>query len=392
MHEYGEAWDALFTKAALNLIRNGNLKVRSIESILDFVASISPADAAACAQELLDGSANADGANDELTTAVLTACLATMPAATWKFAWPILEACAPLAEKVLLRVAYLSCYDRKSRLPTLSEMQLANLYLKIHDLFPPETDTESTDSSVSPRQALSRYRQELIPILEAKGSEEACIELIRVANALPSEGWLRRCYLNARTIKRRNSWIPPSPQAVLTLAARAEARFVLDEADLVEVLLESFARFQTQLTQSALPRSEDSWHWKGADTRRSDFEPRDEAFLCNYVARWLREDLTARGVVIGREVQLRQGQRTDIHVSAVAAGRAWRNEENPTVVIEVKGCWNRDVRTALAEQLVGQYLRPNGLTHGIYLVGWFVCDRWQNPRNRLASRTLEYAQ
>jgi hypothetical protein len=65
----------------------------------------------------------------------------------------------------------------------------------------------------------------------------------------------------------------------MALAARDEARFVLDEDDLVEVLLASFQRLQKLLTQSKLPRSEDLWHWKGADTRRSDFEPRDEAYL-----------------------------------------------------------------------------------------------------------------
>lgn len=27
-------------------------------------------------------------------------------------------------------------------------------------------------------------------------------------------------------------------------------------------------------------------------------------------------------------------------------------------------------------QLRDRYLRDRGLTHGIYLVGWFVCHRW----------------
>lgn len=43
-------------------------------------------------------------------------------------------------------------------------------------------------------------------------------------------------------------------------------------------------------------------------------------------------------------------------------------------------------------QLVGDYLRPNGLTHGIYLVGWFVCAAWNKPENKLLSGTFELAQ
>ena len=91
-NDYEKAWDACFTKAALELVRTGNLNTRSVESILKFVASISPTDAAACAQELLGSATIADAAKDELTTAVLTACLTTIPATTWTFAWPIIEA------------------------------------------------------------------------------------------------------------------------------------------------------------------------------------------------------------------------------------------------------------------------------------------------------------
>jgi hypothetical protein len=132
------------------------------------------------------------------------------------------------------------------------------------------------------------------------------------------------------------------------------------------------------------------WLWDGADTKRHKFRPRDEAFLSNEIARWLRDDLSQRGIVINREVQPRLGQRTDIHVTAVSREHA--PLQNLTVVIEVKGCWNNETRTAIDGQLVGDYLRLNGLTHGIYLVGWFVCDKWDNPQNKLTSKTFTEAQ
>ena len=109
------------------------------------------------------------------------------------------------------------------------------------------------------------------------------------------------------------------------------------------------------------------------------------------MASWLRDDLSQRGIVIGREVQIRQGQRTDIYVDAVARDESSSSLRTVTVVIEIKGCWNVEVRTAVDSQLVGDYLRPNGLTHGIYLVGWFVCAAWEKPQNKLTSRTLELA-
>ena len=204
--------------------------------------------------------------------------------------------------------------------------------------------------------------------------------------------WLRRLLYNARISKRRFGWNPPSPEAFLLLAERTEGRLVRDADDLLEVVLESLARFQAQLTRSTLPRSEVFWRYAGADTRQRNFEPHDEAFLSNELARWLRDDLNQRGIVIGREVQPRRGQRTDIYVDAVARGDSSLSVQTVTVVIEVKGCWNAEVRTAVDSQLVGDYLRPNGLTHGIYLVGWFVCSVWTNPQNKLTSTTLELAR
>jgi hypothetical protein len=159
----------------------------------------------------------------------------------------------------------------------------------------------------------------------------------------------------------------------------------------MEVVLESLNRLQVALTTSTLPRSEDFWHWDGADTQRRNFRHKDEAFLSNYVARWLDNDLRQRGIIIGREVQLRLGQRTDIYVTAVAEASD-SSITSVTVVIEVKGCWNASVHTALSEQLVGDYLRLNAHTHGIYLVGWFVCEKWHNSKNKLASKTFADAQ
>jgi hypothetical protein len=236
------------------------------------------------------------------------------------------------------------------------------------------------------------FRGDIVNTLEARGTEEACSALLWLGNTLPNEHLsMRRRWHNARISIRRKAWFPPSPKTILGLAARSDSRLVRNTDDLMEVVLESLSRLQIALVQSTLPRGEDLWHWDGADTQRKNFRHRDEAYLSNYVARWLAEDLQQRGIVIGREVQLRQGQRTDIHVTAVAEA-AGSLLPDATVVIETKGCWNPSVLTALAGQLVGDYLRLNGRTHGIYLVGWFVCEKWDNSLNRLTSKTFSNAQ
>lgn len=392
---FKKAWDSRFTAAAISLIREGKLKAESVETLLTFLGPIAPAEASVCARELLSPDAVTDAALHDRTVGVLTSCIGTMPAAAWDFAWPIIEADATLAEKVLLRASDRSDHDRKRVLPMLTERLLADLYLKLHGLFPPATDPPRRNevSVVTPRDEVVRYRSDLISALESRGTEEACKELLRLVNALPREAvWLRWRLYSARVSKRRFDWSPPSPETFLLLAKRTEGRLVKDAADLLEVVMESLVKFQTQLTKSTLPSSERFWHWDGADTQRRNFRHRDEAFLSDEVARWLRDDLGQRGIVIGREVQTRRGQRTDVYVDAVARGDSNSSLQNVTVVVEVKGCWNAEVRTAVDSQLVGDYLRPNGLTHGIYLVGWFVCAAWEKPQNKLTSTTLESAE
>jgi hypothetical protein len=52
LHGFRKVWDARFTAAVLELIREGNLKTGSIESIFQFVAPIAPTEAAACADAM----------------------------------------------------------------------------------------------------------------------------------------------------------------------------------------------------------------------------------------------------------------------------------------------------------------------------------------------------
>ncbi|NJL57751.1 hypothetical protein HC928_23435 [bacterium] len=53
-----------------------------------------------------------------------------------------------------------------------------------------------------------------------------------------------------------------------------------------------------------------------------------------------------------------------------------------TVIIEVKGCWHSEVQTAMQSQLVERYLSDNVCPYGLYLVGWFNCQQWNDEDSR----------
>lgn len=54
-----------------------------------------------------------------------------------------------------------------------------------------------------------------------------------------------------------------------------------------------------------------------------------------------------------------------------------------TVIIEVKGGWNnKELDTAMEEQLVNRYLKDNRCQHGLYLIAWFNCEQWDDSDYR----------
>ena len=53
-----------------------------------------------------------------------------------------------------------------------------------------------------------------------------------------------------------------------------------------------------------------------------------------------------------------------------------------SVIIEVKGCWNSELENSMKTQLVDRYPKNNRCQHGLYLVGWFNCNQWDDSDYR----------
>jgi hypothetical protein len=105
------------------------------------------------------------------------------------------------------------------------------------------------------------------------------------------------------------------------------------------------------------------------------------------------EKLVERGIIAGREVEIRRpqgagapGERTDIHVSAIRPPDRSRPVAGVArTIIEVKGNWHDELMTAMTTQLVDRYLKDNSCQAGIYLVAWFNSTHWDGVDGRKAS-------
>lgn len=274
----------------------------------------------------------------------------------------------------------------------IPDSSLVDLYLDLIRLFPTAEDPPFESGEIPPRRSVAEGRDRIPSILGERATESSCGELLKLAALLPNERtrflWIHK---NSLQNLRQKMWIPCSTTHLLATLANKNSRLVNCELDLVSLTLESLARLQVHLTDQELPSVEELWSWDGNGQKRSNFRPKDEEAISDSIARWLKDDIgPAAGIIVNREVQPRRGSRTDITLNATTPS-ATENFRPLTLVIEVKGCWHPDVKSAMHTQLVEGYLRPNGLQAGIFVVGWFVCDRWKESTNKTGCRTIEEA-
>jgi hypothetical protein len=149
----------------------------------------------------------------------------------------------------------------------------------------------------------------------------------------------------------------------MKVLADGDARLIRDSAGLLRVLLEQIDEIQNDIRERAAFRS--LWDGEPGDRGTS---PKGE----DTISDWLVDRLELRlrpHVVVDREIQVTRrkatGVGTRIDITATSNGA-----EIGRVIFEAKRVDNRELQTAIDDQLVAKYMAPAGLSHGIYIVYW----------------------
>ena len=371
VHKLGNVLDEALTRGIVDVLDDDEIPTETLARALEPLLHV---DAARMyAERLL-----ANGSERSVIAAA--SLLLYAPNESWVSLWPSIAGDATFGRAVIERAVD---SDRMDATPvyTLTEPRVAELYLWLCQQYPPESDVVHDDVySPDTRDIIASWRSRCIDSLKNRGTRVACEVLRDLAQKRPEQTYLAPLVIEAEAIRRAKSW-QPTPIAVLRqLVSDARRRQVRSETELADVLVESLGRLQQKL-QGETPAAVDLWN-TGVSMR-----PKTENELSNYIARHFRADLIDRGVVVGREVEIRptivpgSGERTDIHVDVKDAS------SNPviTVIVEAKGCWNRGVVTDLAEQLAHRYLAENHTRTGVYLVGWYQCAAWDDTDRRKAT-------
>lgn len=328
-----------------------------------------------------------DEGRREKTIVAARALMLHTPDAGWPVLWPLLRAETGFGRDLMLSVSGVFERSTSVRLGSrLTEEHIADLYLWLSRKFPHEEDRDSAGvPAAGPREEVARLRDGLLADLERKGTPAALEGIGRIARELSHLEWLDATRLRAEQVVLERTWVAPEPSHFRALVADREARLVEGGDQLLAVVVASLRRYERKL-QGETPANFMLWDRQhGVDKKQIDrYRPKEEERLSDALKLHLEEDLVRRGIVANREVEIRSGQgrspgeETDIHVDAVAPGPRDRTLDRIRLVVEVKGCWNRQVRQAMEDQLRDRYLREGPCRHGLYVVGWYLCDAWDS--------------
>ena len=300
----------------------------------------------------------------------------------WNLIKPILENDLEIGKSLIIYISTRRLDIDASILNRFSENELSEIFIYIVKHFPYEEDPNDDESGAyTPKHAVSQLKSDIVGVFLENGFVSA---LKNVKDAFPSLSWLPRVMFRAKQKARLLRFNPLNPNELLSFANNRKYRRIESENDLLDLILESLERLNENLC-GVTPEVFFLWNkWKVK--KEYKFRPKWEDDLSDYVKIHLKKDLNGLGVITNREVEIRRGigqrsgESTDITLDAIRRQQG-KVLDTVTVIIEAKGCWNNELKTAMETQLVDRY-------YGIYLVGWFLCDKWDGRDYR--KRNVSY--
>lgn len=378
--EIDNCWDDKMGEAMLRKVADPKLRPATVTGLFSLLGQHETPGWRELAESFIDKSELEPETCRNRMRAAIEALIMTASDSGWLKIWPIFVGHNGLGKQIIESLSY-GRAGGLNFVENLTEQQLADLFIWMVQNYP-IVERRRMSGAMSSVDTAVMFRDSLLEQLKRRSNFAACDAISRTIEAFPQYRWLGRQLEEARVLARAATWQPVSPRQFLAMALNSDRRFVETPEQLIEAILSSLGRLQARL-RDELPAVKDLWNGSVAP-----FCPKDEQDLSSYVARHLRDDLSGRGVIVNREVQIRRGsgegtgQSTDIHVDATIPGRSAGTYERTYVIIEVKGNWHRELRSAMETQLRDRYLKENACRNGIYLVGWFSCEAWSDEDSR----------
>ncbi|MET4429306.1 hypothetical protein [Mycolicibacterium sp. 624] len=245
----------------------------------------------------------------------------------------------------------------------LSDESLTGLARLLLDKLPFAQDPDDVHDYAerTPAAVARRIRTHLLQSIASRGMATALISLASNRPATDSDR-IRQLLHQARIREAMVNWRPLAPVTLMELLDGGDARLIRDSAGLLTVLCEQLTQVQNDLRRGGFRSL-----WDG-EPGKSNASPKGEDTISDWLVEQLRLRLKPH-IVLDREIQVTRrkdaGVGTRIDITATSGGA-----QIARVPLEAKLVNNRELSTALSDQLVVKYMDPTELTHGLYLIYW----------------------
>lgn len=274
----------------------------------------------------------------------------------------------------------------------LSVKSAYDQYKMLREHFPSNEDRRSKSFGlIEVQDRIYEWKSALLNIIMNSDNAEGLSIASALFEAYPELDWV---FAKVRTSVHQKAWKKIDWHDLERQMTETNSRIVNSVGDLMEAVTDSLERFNTRLQgENAIAFALWNYHKVEPKDKQKDKSPKkgqkktqitwsrkEEKFLSDLMANHLRQDLVNSNLIINREVEIsdtredQPGERCDIIVSSTKDGIKL------VVVIEVKGCWNREWEISQENQLVNRYLRRLSREHatevgGIYAVGWYCTEQ-----------------
>ena len=294
----------------------------------------------------------------------------------------------PLGKAVVNRLSHRSGKPEKW-VKRLSADLNGKLWYWLDKNFPGDRFDKEREENSKPTisEEIFEFRYKLFHILTRRNTSEACFAIEKLMQQDPDYFWMGDVLATMKRAIRLVHWSAPAPSNLMQ-ALCEKRRLIRTSRDLQTTVIESLKKFEKELHNST--PSMELWNVVRLG-KKVQYDPREENIVSDCLKRHFERDLEKMAVISNREVQIRRrfgedsAQVVDIKVDAVPFDENGKPATPITIIVEVKCSWNSGLYKDMRRQLHDRYLSSENIRCGIYLVVYFLCEKWNRPNDHRKS-------
>jgi predicted NACHT family NTPase len=262
LEKFDLCWNDYIAKVLLTKAQDATLNPGCMRSLLAHLLKHEYVAARTYAESLITTSVPEDASTQTRALNAAHVLLEHTEDAAWSTIWPVMQQNAAFGREIMETFVYGDTTASEVFANRLTEREIADLYIWMVQQYPPAEDPpEATSRGMSPAIAVTRrvsigwWRDKLRRQLQQRGKPAAVAELQRLVQTFPAIKELKWLLPEARTQALRQTWNPPTPEAIINLAVEP-----LDRATLRQLLNSHFSEselrdlcFDLELDYEQLP-------------------------------------------------------------------------------------------------------------------------------------------